>query len=131
MDAVNIITLVNTKTKHNWVASKLGNTVWITLEFACYIMLLALFALALYLPNGEIKEIIKVEDNITAETTLKIKELVQFFLALKIIIVVFGILMLVPATLFRKIRKKNNLLEELNDISGKFLKDSKTTSINI
>jgi len=55
---------------------------------------------------------------------LKIEEVVSFYKVLKITIGILGILMIIPAILFRKVRKKRYILEEVNTLTGEFLKKS-------
>lgn len=125
IDSIRIIKEVNQRTTYTWIFTKMGNSIWFLLEFICYFLLLGLVIFALYLPSGQIIESQQVAENITVETNVQVKEIIEFFVILKLLVGILGLFMLVPARLFRKLRKNNNLLKELNDITGKFLKDYK------
>ncbi len=121
-DAIAVITQINQKTKHVWLFTKMGNGLLIFLELSCYLLMISLILYSFYMPTGEVLANRETTDNLTVDTTLKFKEIIDFFMLLKIGITLLGLLMLVPALLFRKVRKKNNLLEEINGITAGFLK---------
>ncbi len=128
-EAVSVIQQVNQKTKHTWLFTKFGNTLLFLAEWLCYLLLIGLIAFAIYLPSGELNETQQLADNVTVSTTVQVKEIMQFFVILKGLVVFLGLLMVMPALLFRNIRKKNNLLEELNDVTGQFLKSNQTNKL--
>lgn len=121
-EAIEVIQKVDETTAHTWIFTKMGNSILLLLEIICYFLLIGLVLFAIKLPSGELNGSQELSDSITVDTSIKIKEILTFFQILKLMIIVLGLLMIVPAILFRKLRKKNNLLEKVNDISGKFLK---------
>lgn len=121
-EAIEVIQKVDETTSHTWIFTKMGNSILLLLEIICYSLLIGLVLFAIKLPSGELNGSQELSDSITVDTSIKIKEILTFFQILKLMIIVLGLLMIVPAILFRKLRKKNNLLEKVNDISGKFLK---------
>lgn len=121
-EAIEVIQKVDETTAHTWIFTKMGNSILLLLEIICYSLLIGLVLFAIKLPSGELNGSQELSDSITVDTSIKIKEILTFFQILKLMIIVLGLLMIVPAILFRKLRKKNNLLEKVNDISGKFLK---------
>ena len=100
----------------------MSNGLLILAEIVCYLLAIGLVVFALLLPNGTITITEDVSSNIEVGAFVKIKEIIYFFMILKVAIGVLGILMIVPAVLFRKVRKKNYVLEEVNGITGEFLK---------
>lgn len=93
-------------------------------EIVCYLLAIGLVVFALLLPNGTITITEKVSNNIEVGAFVKIKEFIYLSMILKVAIGVLGVLMIVPAVLFRKLRKKNNVLEEVNTICGEYLEKS-------
>jgi hypothetical protein len=124
-EAIVVIQKVNKTTSHTWLFTKMNNGIWLFLEIICYLLLIGLVLFALFLPSGEIYGSQEISESVTVDTRVNVKEIVEFFVILKGMIVVLGLLMIVPAILFRKLRKKNNLLEELNNVSSKFLEKHK------
>jgi hypothetical protein len=120
-EAIEVIQKVNKATTHTWLFTKMSNGLWLLLEILCYLLLVGLVLFAIFLPSGEIHESLALSESVTVDTNVKVKEIIEIFVILKGIIVVLGLLMIFPASLFRKLRRKNNLLEDLNDVSGKFL----------
>ena len=77
------------------------------------------------LPSGELSASNDLADNVHVKTSVKVDEIIWFFNALKVLIFILGVLMIVPARLFRQVRKKNNLLEDINDTTATFLEKYK------
>lgn len=121
-ESVAVIKRINQLTTHYWIKTKLSNGLLILAEIACYLLAIGLVIFAILLPDGGIRVQDEMFNNVETEIIIKIKDVVYFFMILKVAIGVLGLLMFVPALLFRKLRKKNNLLEELNSISGDYLK---------
>lgn len=116
-----VIKKVHELTAHYWLKTKLGNGMLIVAEIVCYLLFIGLLVLAIFIPNGTITIDVNVSDEATAATVININKIVYFFLIVRIATVVLGLLMLVPARLFRKLRKKNNVLEEVNRVCGEYL----------
>lgn len=116
-----VIKKVHELTAHYWLKTKLGNGLLIVAEMICYLLFIGLLVLAIFIPNGTITIDVNVSDEATAATVIKINKIVYFFLIVRIATVVLGLLMIVPARLFRKLRKKNNVLEEVNRVCGEYL----------
>lgn len=116
-----VIKKIHELTAHYWLKTKLGNGLLVVGEFACYFLTICLVVLAIMMPNGTITYTEEVSPNITVDTNVKVKEVIYFFTALKLVIGILGLLILIPAVLFRKVRKKNNVQEEVNTICGEYL----------
>lgn len=121
-ESVVVIRLVHQLTAHYWIKTKLSNGLLILAEIACYLLGVSLVIIAIVIPNGTIPIAEWVSDGNSRQVNLKMEEIISVFLILKITIGVLGILMIIPAVLFRKVRKKNYVLEEVNSITGEFLK---------
>lgn len=106
-------------TSHTWIFSRLNNTLMLSLEYCCYLLLIGLVAFAIYLPDGSLNESQQVSENIRVDSSIKVQEIIEFFIILRLMIGALGLLMLVPAYLFRQVRKKNYKLEEVHDIIEK------------
>lgn len=116
-----VIKKVHELTAHYWLKTKLGNGLLIVAEVVCYLLFIGLLVVAIFIPDGTITIDVNVSDEATAATALKINRIVYFFLIVRIATVVLGLLMIIPARLFRKLRKKNNVLEEVNRVCGEYL----------
>ena len=121
-ESVVVIRLVHQLTSHYWLKTKLSNGLLILAEIACYLLGVSLVIIAIVTPNGTIPIADWVTNGNSRQVNLKVEEIISVFLVLKIIIGVLGILMIIPAVLFRKVRKKNYVLEEVNSITGEYLK---------
>lgn len=121
-ESTEVIKRVHQLTAHYWLKTKLSNGLLILAEIVCYLLAIGLVVFAFLLPNGTITITDKVSNNIEVGAFVKIKEIIYFFMILKVAIGVLGLLMIVPAVLFRKVRKKNYVLEEVNGITGEYLK---------
>lgn len=116
-----VIKKVHELTAHYWLKTKLGNGMLIVAEIVCYLLVIGLVIVAILMPNGTIPLAKWVSDGNSRELDFKMDEIICFFTILKVIVGVLGLLMFVPARLFRKLRKKNNVLEEVNRVCGEYL----------
>ncbi len=123
-ESTEVIKKVHQLTAHYWLKTKLSNGLLILAEIVCYLLAIGLVVFAILLPNGTINVTEEISNNIEVGAFVKIKEIIYFFMILKVAIGVLGILMIVPAVLFRKVRKKNYVLEEVNGITGEYLEKS-------
>jgi len=123
-ESTELIKKVNQLTTHYWLKTKMSNGLLILAEIVCYLLAIGLVVFALLLPNGTITITEDVSSNIEVGAFVKIKEVIYLSMILKVAICVFGILKIVPAVLFRKVRKKNYVLEEVNGITGEYLEKS-------
>ena len=121
-ESTEVIKRVHQLTAHYWLKTKLSNGLLILVEIVCYLLAIGLVVFAFLLPNGTITITDKVSNNIEVGAFVNIKEVIYLSMILKIAIGVLGLFMIVPAVLFRKVRKKNYVLEEVNGITGEFLK---------
>lgn len=121
-DAVSVIKQINTITDHNWIFTKFSNSIWWILEIFCYVMIIILLAIIFYLPSGEIFASQQISESVSVETKLTFSQLVTFFWILKLTLFILGIMTFLMSRIFKRIRKRKNLLEEINNLSGKFLK---------
>jgi hypothetical protein len=120
-ESIAVIKKVHELTAHYWLKTKLGNGLLIVAEMACYLLVIGLVMVAILMPNGTIPLAKWVSDGYSRELNFKMDEIICFFTILKVIVGVLGLLMFVPARLFRKLRKKNNVMEEVNTICGEYL----------
>lgn len=116
-----VIKKVHELTAHYWLKTKLGNGLLIVAEFTFYILAIGLVVIAILMPNGAITIKEWVTNEVKFVAKVEVKDIICFFTILKVIVGVLGLLMIVPARLFRKLRKKNNVLEEVNTICGEYL----------
>jgi hypothetical protein len=116
-----VIKRVHELTAHYWLKTKLGNGLLIVAEVVCYLLVIGLVLVAILMPNGTIPLAKWVSNGYSRELDFKMDEIICFFTILKVIVGVLGLLMIVPARLFRKLRKKNNVLEEVNRVCGEYL----------
>lgn len=121
--AIEVIKHVNKITAHTWLVTKMGNSIWYILQVLCYLISIGLILFAISLPSGGFTESTTITEHVTVEANVKVDELLALFTVLKLLLVFLGVLMLVPAALFKKIRKKNNVLEEVNNVTSKFIEN--------
>lgn len=122
-DATLVIRKVKEKTEHTWVFTKFVNAVFFLLELFCYATLISMVIFAIYLPSGEFIFSVLVDKHSTISAGLTIPQLVTIFNTMKGLILFLGLMMLLPAILFRRLRKRNHILEELNSLTEKFAND--------
>ena len=121
-ESVVVIRLVHQLTAHYWLKTKLSNGLLILAEIACYLIAIGLVFVAIIIPNGKLPVTEWVTNGIKFVVTAEKDEIKFFFIVLKVTIGILGFLMIISAVLFRKVRKKNYVLEEVNSITGEYLK---------
>jgi ABC-type multidrug transport system fused ATPase/permease subunit len=124
-EALSIIKQINSITDHNWVFTKFSNSIWWLLEIICYVMIIILIGIIFYLPSGEIFANQQITEGISVEAKLTISQLVTFFWILKVTLFILGIMTFLMSRIIKRIRKRKNLLEEINNLSSKFLKQTR------
>jgi hypothetical protein len=121
-DATQAMQTIKEKTSHTWIFSRMGNLFLWLFEIACYLSVVIIVYIAIRLPDGSLSIPVQMNEadrvNIMVEEG-RLKEIMQL---VKTVVGLLGFLMLIPGVLFRKVRKKNNLLEEVNGISVAYLK---------
>ncbi|HTB06925.1 MAG TPA: hypothetical protein VK806_08240 [Bacteroidia bacterium] len=124
MERNQVILKINYVSSQNTILYHVGNTSLILIEIACYAVLLISICLAIYLPSGEIEATQQVSQDVTVTTSMHIKEIMEGYMIIKTMIVIFGIFMLLPAYICRTLRRKNHKLKEVNKLSGEYIKDN-------
>jgi hypothetical protein len=125
MERNQVILKINYVSSQNSILYHVGNTSLTLIEIACYVVLLISICIAIYLPGGGVTVSQQVSDNVTVNTSIDDKQIMQGFMILKTVIVIFGIFMLLPAYICRTLRRKNHKLKEVNRLSGEYIKDNK------
>jgi Trk-type K+ transport system membrane component len=120
-DAIDILFHIDTKTDHYLIVSKFGNTLLLLFEILCYLIFIGIIVTLILVGNGEIKETVALDENLHGELILRIEEVIKFVFYLKIAIGLISSLLFIPAYLLRKLRKKNNDLEEIHSQTNNFL----------
>lgn len=121
-EALLILQDINKETSHTWIATKLGNTFLFLGEWFCYLMILVFIVLALKIPSGEIAVDQTVSEGVTVQTSVEVDSLKQLAGLAKALVIFAGLTMILPAVLFRKVRKKNNKLEKVYNLTNDYLK---------
>ncbi|MBS1635329.1 MAG: hypothetical protein JST26_05355 [Bacteroidetes bacterium] len=121
-DASRVINQIRVMTDHSWLVTRLRNTFLILSEIACYLGMILLIFFSIWLPNSSLTGSEQLNSHVNVNISIEIVEMVNFFLVLKILIGILGALLIIPAILFRKIRKKNNTLEEIHDLATSYVK---------
>ncbi|MFI5173058.1 MAG: hypothetical protein ACHQFW_11750 [Chitinophagales bacterium] len=125
VDAVQVIQKVEHMSGRSPFLASLGNGVLFLFEVICYLVLIALIGLAIWLPGGGITtDTVILNTRITLNNDLTVDKLFGFYTTLKITVVVLGLLLLIPAFLFRNIRMKNKLIREVHALSANYLKSN-------
>ena len=121
-NALEIIQELNQKTSQHWLMTHVGNTMLILFEVTCYLFFVGLLLFAVFMPSGEIINSLKLSESVNVKLNVQIEEMVTLFRIIKALIVVLSLLTLIPAILFRKLRKKNKQLRDINTITAHFIK---------
>jgi hypothetical protein len=124
MERNQVVLKINYVSSQNTILYHVGNTSLTLIEIACYVVLLISIFIAIYLPGGGVTVSQQVSDNITVNTSVDDKQVMQGFMILKTLIIIFGIFMLLPAYICRTLRRKNHKLKEVNRLSGEYIKDN-------
>lgn len=121
LESIAVIRKVHELTKHYWIKTKFNNGLLVLAEIACYLLAIGLIVVAFVISNGTIPIAEWESDGNSRQILLKIEEIASFYKVLKITIGILGILVIIPAMLFRKVRRKNYVLEEVNSVCGEYL----------
>jgi hypothetical protein len=124
MERNQVILKINYVSSQNTILYHVGNTSLTLIEIACYAVLLISIGIAIYLPSGGVTVSQQVTDNVTVNTSVNDKQIMEGIMVLKTLIIIFGIFMLLPAYICRTLRRKNHKLKEVNRLSGEYIKDN-------
>lgn len=121
-EAIMVIQEINKETSHTWLVTKLGNSILFLGEIFFYILLLGFVFGAFIMPSGEIPVNEQVNNGVTVSSSIQIDGILKAVAFLKGVVIFAGLTMMIPAFLFRKIRKKNNKLEKVYNLTNEYLK---------
>ena len=122
-DAEKVVQNVEQVSSRSAFVSSIGNGILFLLEVICFVVLIGMIAVAIWLPGGSLtNDTIILNTRISLSNNMTVDDLIRFYNTLKIIVVVLGLLLLIPALLFHRIRMKNRLINQIHSICTDYLK---------
>ena len=112
MERNQVILKINYVSSQNSILYNIGNLTLLIIEIACYLMLITSIGCAFIFPTKDMITCNSGEDSLTTHDII----------VLKIVIIIFGIFMLLPAYICQTLRRKNHKLKEVNRISAEYIK---------
>lgn len=117
MERSQVILKINYVSSQNSILYHIGNTTLLIIEIVCYLMLIASIGCAFIFPTKDMIIGTSEEDSMSTHDII----------VLKIVILIFGIFMLLPAYICQTLRRKNHKLKEVNRISAEYIKAHNVT----
>lgn len=123
-NALKTISDIKALSDYTWINNRITSILLYAIEIIFYLFFITTIAAAFWLPNGAYTAEQTINNSVTLQTNVKIAQIMNAMLLIKITLAVSAFLMLVPALAFRKWKLKNNRLEQINNLVTKHLKDT-------